>query len=105
MVYWHEQSGVSLKSDHGQWKKVSLLLSTDIRLSPQEVIESYRKRWSIESMFNQLKLSWGLKEVWQQTRQTLHRWVHITKVGNRIRQGIKMGKGQGAVCNSSDFLL
>ncbi|WP_293649618.1 hypothetical protein [Thiolapillus sp.] len=32
-------------------------------------------------MFNQLKLSWGLKEAWQQTRQTLHRWVHLTLVG------------------------
>ncbi|WP_419644657.1 hypothetical protein, partial [Thiolapillus sp.] len=40
-------------------------------------IEAYGERWSIESMFNQLKLSWGLKEAWQQTRQTLHRWVHL----------------------------
>ena len=26
-------------------------------------------------MFNQLKLTWGLKEAWQQTRQTLYRYV------------------------------
>ncbi len=45
------------------------------------MIESYGLRWSIESMFNQLKLAWGLKEAWQQTRQTLHRWVHITMIG------------------------
>uniref|UniRef100_UPI003AF4ECDE hypothetical protein n=1 Tax=Thiolapillus sp. TaxID=2017437 RepID=UPI003AF4ECDE len=35
---------------------------------------------------NQLKLSWGLKEAWQQTRQTLHRWVHLTLVGYGLIQ-------------------
>jgi hypothetical protein len=50
------------------------------------VIESYGLRWSIESMFNQLKLAWGMKEAWQQTRQTLHRWVHITMVGYGLVQ-------------------
>ena len=74
------------KSDHGQWKRASLLLCTDTSLSAEQVIESYGKRWSIESMFNQLKLSWGLKEAWQQTRQTLHRWVHLTMVGYGLVQ-------------------
>ncbi|WP_419597007.1 hypothetical protein, partial [Thiolapillus sp.] len=50
------------------------------------IIEAYGERWSIESMFNQLKLSWGLKEAWQQTRQTLHRWVHRTLVGYGLIQ-------------------
>ena len=77
---------VEFKADNGEWKKASLLLSTDASLSPEDVIESYGKRWSIESMFNQLKLSWGLKEAWQQTRQTLHRWVHITMVGYGLIQ-------------------
>ncbi len=74
------------KSERGEYKKASLLLSTDTSLSPEQVIESYAKRWPIESLFNQLKLSWGLKEAWQQTRQTLHRWVHITMVGYGLVQ-------------------
>ena len=45
-------------------------MSTDAKLTPEQIIEAYGERWSIESMFNQLKLSWGLKEAWQQTRQT-----------------------------------
>ncbi|MCP4277637.1 MAG: transposase [Gammaproteobacteria bacterium] len=80
-VVWCE-----FKSDHGQWKRASLLLSTETTLSPEQVIVSYGKRWSIESMFNQLKLSWGMKEAWQQTRQTLHRWVHLTMVGYGLVQ-------------------
>lgn len=74
------------KSDKGEFKKASLLLSTDTSLSPEQVIESYARRWSIESMFNQLKESWGLKEAWQQTRQTLHRWVQLTMTGYGLIQ-------------------
>jgi hypothetical protein len=80
-VVWCE-----FKSDKGEYKKASLLLSTDTTLSAEEIIESYGKRWSIESMFNQLKLSWGMKEAWQQTRQTLHRWVQITMTGYGLVQ-------------------
>ena len=77
---------VEFKAENGDWKKASLLISTDANLSPEQVIESYGKRWSIESMFNQLKLSWGLKEAWQQKRQTLHRWVHITMASYGVIQ-------------------
>lgn len=55
-------------------------------LSLEQVIESYGLRWSIESMFYQLKLAWGMKEAWQQTRQTLHCWMHITMVGYGLVQ-------------------
>lgn len=74
------------QSDSGRWKSTCLLLSTDTTLNPEQVIESYGLRWSIESMFHQLKQAWGLKEAWQQTRQTLHRWVHITMVGYGLVQ-------------------
>tara|TARA_B100000508_G_C11448572_1_gene272736 strand:+ start:306 stop:1574 length:1269 start_codon:yes stop_codon:yes gene_type:complete len=73
-------------NDNGQWKAPSLLLSTNSELSAEEVIQDYGMRWSIESMFNQLKLAWGLKEAWQQTRQCLHRWVHLTSIGYGLLQ-------------------
>lgn len=37
-------------------------------------------------MFHQLKQAWGLKDAWQQTRQTLHRWVHLTMIGYGLVQ-------------------
>ncbi|WP_293716361.1 hypothetical protein [Thiolapillus sp.] len=80
-VVWCE-----FKSESGHWKKAHLLLSTDAKLTPEQIIEAYGERWSIESMFNQLKLSRGLKEAWQQTRQTLHRWVHLALVGYGLIQ-------------------
>ena len=69
------------QSESGRWKSTCLLLSTDTAMTPEQVIESYALRWSIEPMFHQLKQAWGMKEAWQQTRQTLHRWVHITMLG------------------------
>ena len=75
-----------LQNNQGDWKPLRLSLSTDTTLTAEQVLESYGLRWSIETLFNQLKLHWGLKEAWQQTRQTLHRWVHITIVGYVLLQ-------------------
>jgi len=99
-VVWCE-----FKSDSGHWKSTCLLLSTDTTLTPVQVIESYGLRWSIESMFNQLKLAWGLKEAWQQTRQTLHRWVHITMVGYGLVQLLSCLESQAVedLCHHSPW--
>jgi transposase len=59
-VVWCE-----FQSDNGRWKSTCLLLSTDTTLTPEQVIESYGLRWSIESIFHQLKQAWGMKEAWQ----------------------------------------
>lgn len=92
-------------SDKGHWKSTRLLLSTDVTLSAEQVIKSYGLRWSIESMFNQLKLAWGLKEAWQQTRQTLHRWVHITMVGYGLIQLLSCLKSSAVedLCRHSEW--
>jgi hypothetical protein len=63
--------------DKGNSTIPRLLLATDTQLTPKAVIIGYAKRWSIEPMFGQTKNGWGWKETWQQSRQVLHRWVHI----------------------------
>src|SRR5690606_18235193 len=80
-VVWCE-----FQNERGEWRAPCLLMSTDVTLSPETIIESYSLRWPIESMFHQLKQAWGLKDAWQQTRQTLHRWVHITMVSYGLVQ-------------------
>ena len=93
------------QSDSGKWKSTCLLLSTDTILTPEQIIESYGLRWSIESMFHQLKQAWGMKEAWQQTRQTLHRWVHITMVGYGLVQLLSCLESQAveALCRHSPW--
>jgi hypothetical protein len=77
-VYFEDEDGVITKE--------RLILATNITLTPWEVISSYAKRWSIETMFAQIKNNWGWKEAWQQSRQVLHRWTQILSIGYALPQ-------------------
>ena len=55
---------IELLAGNDSWKPARLFIRTDINLTPEQIIESDGLRWSIEIMFNQLKLRWGLKETW-----------------------------------------
>ncbi len=48
--------------------------------SQEEIIKIYGEPWSIESKSTEAFLK-DMKEAWQQTGQTLHRWVHLTMEG------------------------
>jgi DDE superfamily endonuclease len=63
-----------------------LLICTDPALSAELVISGYAKRWSVESLFRNLKHGFGLKDAWQQSRQALMRWVTVLAVGYAIPQ-------------------
>jgi hypothetical protein len=71
-----------------------LILATDIELAPHEVIEVYAKRWSIEPMFHQAKNNWGWNETWQQSRQAIHRWLHILGIGYALPQILAIKGGE-----------
>jgi len=49
----------------GKWKPPIILLSTDIKMDAEEVIDRYSQRWAIEPMFNELKNNFGLTNVCQ----------------------------------------
>ena len=72
--------------ENGSATNERLILSTNITLSPWEIVSAYAKRWSIETMFAQIKNNWGWKEAWQQSRQVLHRWTQILSLGYAIPQ-------------------
>lgn len=57
-----------------------LILSTDLTLTPEQIIKLYARRWKIEPMFNEIKHSYGVAEAWEQTSQNLHRWVSMLSV-------------------------
>jgi hypothetical protein len=82
-----------------------LILATDITLAPHEVIEVYAKRWTIEPMFHQAKNSWGWNETWQQSRQTVHRWLHILGIGYALPQllAIKGGEEIAKLANTTPW--
>lgn len=77
---------VCFADNKGNVSQPRLLLSTNSLLTPEKVILHYARRWSIEPMFAQTKNGWGWKETWQQSRQVLHRWVHILFAGYALLQ-------------------
>lgn len=87
---------VSFEDEKGGVTRERLILATDITLSPREVIEVYAKRWTIEPMFHQAKNSWGWNETWQQSRQAVHRWLHIIGIGYALPQILAI-KGGGEI--------
>ena len=58
-------------------KKWMLILCTDLTLTPERIIKLYARRWKIEPMFNEIKHQWGVVRAWEQTTDSLHRWVSI----------------------------
>jgi DDE superfamily endonuclease len=62
------------------------LICTDPALPAELVISGYAKRWSVESLFRNLKHGFGLKDAWQQSRQALMRWVTVLAVADAIPQ-------------------
>jgi len=77
---------VSFEDEERGVTQERLILATDINLEPYEVIEIYAKRWTIEPMLHQAKNSWGWNETWQQSRQAVHRWLHILGIGSALPQ-------------------
>jgi hypothetical protein len=77
---------VRLEDENGLPKAPRLLISTEITMTAQEIIDAYALRWTIEPMFCSLKHGIGVKETWQRRRQTLHRWVQILSTAFALTQ-------------------
>lgn len=58
-------------------KTWTLILSTDLFLTPERIIKLYGRRWKTEPMFNEIKHLFGIINAWEQTSRALHRWVSI----------------------------
>ncbi len=74
------------EDSNGQLSIPRLILSTNTQLDSEEILKHYAKRLTIEPMFNQLKNSWGMNTVWQQSRQVLSRWMQIVSISYAIPQ-------------------
>jgi hypothetical protein len=58
-------------------KTWTLLISTDLSLTPERIIKLYGRRWKTEPMFNEIKNYFGIAQAWEQSSLALHRWVSM----------------------------
>lgn len=58
-------------------KNWTLIVSTDLELTPEQIIKLFSKRWKTEPMFNEIKHAFGVAEAWQRSSRSLHRWLSM----------------------------
>jgi hypothetical protein len=74
------------KNEDGSYTRTRLLLSTDVQLSAEQIIQDYARRWAIEPYFRESRYRWGWAQAWQQSRQVLMRWVHLLTISYGLAQ-------------------
>ena len=58
-------------------KSMRLMISTDTKLSGEEIIKRYAKRWDIESMFNELKNRFKFKDIMMHTLRSYYQFLYF----------------------------
>jgi len=58
-------------------QSMRLIISTDTKLSGEEIIKRYAKRWDIEPMFNELKNNFRLKDIMMHTSGSYYQFLYF----------------------------
>jgi len=58
-------------------KSMRLIISTDTKLSGEEIIKRYSKRWDIESMFNELKNRFKFKDIMMHSSKSYYQFLYF----------------------------
>ncbi len=58
-------------------KSMRLMISTDTKLSGEEIIKRYAKRWDIEPMFNELKNRFKFKDIMMHTSRSYYQFLYF----------------------------
>ncbi len=58
-------------------KSMRLIIATDEKLSGEEIIKRYAKRWDIEPMFNELKNRFRFKDIMMHTQKSYYQFLYF----------------------------
>ncbi len=72
-----------------QKKKLISLLTNDFEMTPEDIIDIYRKRWIIESLFKQLKQNFPLRYFYGESANAIKIQVWCTLIANLLLMLIK----------------
>ena len=72
-----------------QKKKLISLLTNDFEMPPEDIIDIYRKRWIIESLFKQLKQNFPLRYFYGESANAIKIQVWCTLIANLLLMLIK----------------
>ena len=72
-----------------QKKKLISLLTNDFEMTPEDIIDIYRKRWAIEKLFKQLKQNFPLRYFYGESANAIKIQVWSTLIANLLLMVIK----------------
>ena len=72
-----------------QKKKLITLLTNDFEMTPEDIIDIYRKRWTIEKLFKQLKQNFPLRYFYGESANAIKIQVWCTLIANLLLMVIK----------------
>ncbi|NLA61748.1 MAG: IS4 family transposase [Bacteroidales bacterium] len=72
-----------------QKKKLISLLTNDFEMTPEDIIDIYRKRWTIEKLFKQLKQNFPLRYFYGESANAIKIQVWSTLIANLLLMVIK----------------
>ena len=72
-----------------QKKKLISLLTNDFEMTPEDIIDIYRKRWTIEKLFKQLKQNFPLRYFYGESANAIKIQVWCTLIANLLLMVIK----------------
>ena len=72
-----------------QKKKLISLLTNDFEMTPEDIIDIYRKRWIIEKLFKQLKQNFPLRYFYGESANAIKIQVWCTLIANLLLMVIK----------------
>ena len=70
-------------------KKLISLLTNDFEMTPEDIIDIYRKRWTIENLFKQLKQNFPLRYFYGESANAIKIQVWCTLIANLLLMVIK----------------
>ena len=64
--------------------KLISLITNDIEMDPEEIVEIYRRRWQIELLFKQLKQNFPLKYFYGESANAIKIQIWVTLIANLL---------------------
>jgi SRSO17 transposase len=65
------------KRPRDPWKKTLAIVTNERRLKPREIVSIYEKRWNIEVLFKELRVTLGLGDYQVLSRSAIERHLHL----------------------------
>lgn len=78
--FLHGKPVMAVWTQFPEQRNWTLILSTDLELTPEQIIKLFSKRWKTEPMFNEIKHFFGVSQAWQRSSRALHRWLSMVSL-------------------------